>query len=150
MGSLGALKTLPLIIDNKPVHPSSSTVVTNTSSKLNADYVKFVSATPEDAIAAVESSQAAFRTWSQTLPRTRRTILQKTAALIRENTAELMKLQVEETNCPEAWAAFNVNLAALHLEEIAGRITSALAGEIPVIQVRPLLDQTFCYSLLIC
>jgi acyl-CoA reductase-like NAD-dependent aldehyde dehydrogenase len=62
-------------------------------------------------------------------------VLQKTAALIRENTAELMKLQIEETNCPEAWAAFNINLAAFHLEEIAGRITTALTGDIPVIQV---------------
>ncbi len=135
MGSLASLKTLPLIIDNKPVHPKGSHITTNTSAKLKTDYVKYVSATPEDAIAAVESSQAAFRSWSQSLPRTRRNILQKTAALLRENTAELMKLQIEETNCPEVWAAFNVNLAALHLEEIAGRITAALSGEIPVIQV---------------
>jgi acyl-CoA reductase-like NAD-dependent aldehyde dehydrogenase len=135
MGSLSSLKTLPLIIDNKAIEPRNSQIVTNTSSKLKMDYVKYVCAAPEDAIAAIESSQAAFRTWSQTLPRTRRAILQKTAALIRENTAELITIQMEETNCPEIWAVFNVNLAALHLEEIAGRITTSLAGDLPVIQV---------------
>ncbi|OQV10699.1 hypothetical protein CLAIMM_14662 [Cladophialophora immunda] len=129
-----SLKTLPLIIDNKAVEPAGSAVATNTSSKLNAEYVRYVSATPEDAVAAVESAQKAFHPWSQSLPRTRRTILQKTAALIREYAAELIKLQVEETNCPETWAAFNVNIAALHLEEIAGRITTVLTGDIPVVQ----------------
>ncbi|KIX97418.1 uncharacterized protein Z520_06870 [Fonsecaea multimorphosa CBS 102226] len=126
--------TLPLIIDNKPVQPAGSAVVTNASSKLKAHYVRYVSATPEDAVAAVESAQTAFRVWSQSLPRTRRTILQKTAALIREHASELVKLQVEETNCPQPWAAFNINIAALHLEEIAGRITTALTGDIPVVQ----------------
>lgn len=137
MSSLTSLKTLPLIIDNKPVQPERSHIVTNTSANLKADYVRYVSATPENAIAAVESAQTAFSSWSQSLPRVRRTILQKTAALIRENTAELVKLQIEETNCPETWAMFNITLAALHLEEIAGRITSALSGDIPVIQVCP-------------
>ncbi|EXJ63279.1 uncharacterized protein A1O5_11600 [Cladophialophora psammophila CBS 110553] len=131
---MASLKTLPLIIDNKAVLPAGSAVVTNASSNLKTDYIKYVSATPEDAVAAVESAQTAFRSWSASLPRTRRTILQKTATLIRENEAELIKLQVEETNCPEAWAAFNINIAALHLEEMAGRITTALTGDIPVVQ----------------
>ena len=136
MGSPIQPTIVPLIIDNQPVQPKTCSIVTNWSSNLQAEYVQYVSATPEYAGAAVESSQAAFRSWSQTLPRIRRNILQKTASLMRENMAELIKVQVEETNCPESWATNNVNLSALHLEEIAGRITTALTGDLPVSQVR--------------
>ncbi|KIW90911.1 uncharacterized protein Z519_08694 [Cladophialophora bantiana CBS 173.52] len=87
---MASVKTLPLIIDNKAVSPAGPAVVTNTSSYLKTDYVRYVSATPEDAVAAVESAQTAFRSWSQSLPRMRRTILEKTATLIRENEAELI------------------------------------------------------------
>lgn len=139
MGSLTQSDVIPLIIDNQPVKPNGCSVVTNWSSNLNAEYAQYISATPADAVAAVESSQAAFRSWSQTLPRTRRNILQKTASLMRESMAELVKVQMEETSCPEFWAASNVNLAALHLEEIAGRITAALTGDLPVSQVRYIL-----------
>lgn len=136
MGSLAQLPVIPLIIDNQPVQPNGSEVVINWSSNLNTEYVKYVSATPEAAVAAAESAQVAFQSWSQTLPRTRRNILQRTAALMRENLAELVKIQMEETNCPEMWATNNVNMSALHLEEIAGRITTALTGDLPLSQVR--------------
>ena len=136
MGSLAQLPVIPLIIDNQPVHPKGSAIVTNWSSNLNTEYAQYVSAIPEAAVAAAESAQVAFRSWSQTLPRTRRNILQRTAALMRENLAELVKIQMEETNCPDMWATNNVNLSALHLEEIAGRITTALTGHLPVSQVR--------------
>ena len=130
-----SLKTLPLVIDNQPVQPADSIVVTNHSNHTKSEYVKYVSASVKDAIAAVESSQVAFRSWSQSPANLRREILQKTATLIRENSAELIKIQIEETNCPQQWAVFNVNLAVSHLEEMSGRITSVLAGEIPVVQV---------------
>lgn len=127
-------KTLPLIIDQKEVYPQSSQVVTNFSHQLNTDYVAYTSATVEDAIAAAESSQEAFQSWSNSLPRDRRNILQKTARLVRENVEELVKIQMEETNSLEFWARNAVEWTAAHLEEIAGRITSAMEGEIPVIQ----------------
>ena len=142
MGSLAQLPVIPLIIDNQPVHPKGSAIVTNWSSNLNTEYVQYVSAIPEAAVAAAESAQVAFRLWSQTLPRTRRNILQRTAALMRENLAELVKIQMEETNCPEMWATNNVNMSALHLEEVAGRITTALTGDLPVSQVRYTLSHS--------
>lgn len=131
---MASLKTIPLIIDNKPVEPPTAAVVTNYSANLKLDYVKYISANVDQAVAAADSSHVAFQTWSQTPPRVRRDILMKTASLLRETIAELSKIQVEETNCPEQWAATNVHWAALHLEEIAGRITSVLVGEIPVVQ----------------
>ena len=127
-------QTIPLIIDNKPLQPDGSTVVTTYSTNTKSDYVKYVSAKVEDAVAAAESSETAFRSWSQSLPRVRREIFQKTASLLRETADELSKIQVEETNCPEFWARVNVHWAALHLEEMSGRITSVLSGEIPVVQ----------------
>lgn len=128
------LQLLPLLIDNEPVIPTEAIVETTYSTFTKASYVQYVSATAANAITAVESSQTAFKSWSTSLPRNRRTILQKTANLIRENAEELTKLQVTETNCTELWASNNIEWAALHLEEIAGRITSALTGDIPVIQ----------------
>jgi acyl-CoA reductase-like NAD-dependent aldehyde dehydrogenase len=133
---MASLKTLPIIVDNKPLpQRKDSIIVTNTSNNLKAEYVRYVSASEADAIAAVESSQKAFESWSQTPPRVRRKILQDTAALYRENAGELTRLQIEETNCPPQWAAFNIDIAANHLEEVAGRITSAMTGDIPALQV---------------
>ncbi|KIX03804.1 uncharacterized protein Z518_07357 [Rhinocladiella mackenziei CBS 650.93] len=131
---MASLQTLPLIIDNEPVHPADAPIVTNYSNNTKSDYIKYVSASAKDAIAAAESSQVAFRSWSQSLPRVRREILQKTAALIRENAGELIRTQMEETNCSEFWAKFNTHMAVLHLEEMSGRITSVLTGDIPVVQ----------------
>lgn len=132
--NMASIQTIPIIIDNKPLQPTESTIGTTYSTHTNSDYVKYVSVSVKDAIAAADSSQIAFRSWSQSLPRVRREIFQKTATLLRENAAELTKIQVEETNCPEFWAAINVHWAALHLEEMGGRITSALTGQIPVVQ----------------
>jgi acyl-CoA reductase-like NAD-dependent aldehyde dehydrogenase len=129
-----SLQTIPIIIDNKSLQPPESAIVTTYSTHTKSEYVKYVSASVKDAIAAADSSQVAFKSWSQSLPRVRREILQKTAALLRENAVELAKIQVEETNCPEFWAIANVHWSALHLEEMSGRITSVLTGQIPVVQ----------------
>lgn len=129
-----SLELLPLIIDNKPVKPADAVIETTYSTFTKANYVQYISARATDAISAVDSSLQAFKSWSTSLPSQRRSILQKTAALIRENGEQLVKLQVTETNCTELWASANVTRAADHLEEIAGRITSALQGDIPMIE----------------
>ncbi|KEF53097.1 uncharacterized protein A1O9_11005 [Exophiala aquamarina CBS 119918] len=131
---MASIETIPIIIDNKPLQPIESTIATTYSTYLKSEYVKYVSASVNDAVTAADSSQVAFRSWSQSLPRVRREIFQKTAGLLREHAAELAKIQVEETNCPECWAAINIHWAALHLEEMCGRITSVLTGQIPVVQ----------------
>jgi acyl-CoA reductase-like NAD-dependent aldehyde dehydrogenase len=130
------LELLPLIIDNKPFISADAVTKSTYSTHLKADFVQYISATAADAIAAVDSSQRAFKSWSTSLPSTRRAILQRTAALLSEDLEQLVKLQVNETNCTEMWATNNVRWAAAHLEEVAGKITSALKGDIPVIQTQ--------------
>jgi acyl-CoA reductase-like NAD-dependent aldehyde dehydrogenase len=132
--TMASLDILPLIIDNEPVHPDGARVATTTSTNTNGPYVKYVSASVYEAVRAVESSHKAFLSWSRTQPHVRSGILRQVAALLRENAQELVQLQVAETNCPELWGRINVLWAALHLEEMAGRITSALMGELPVVQ----------------
>lgn len=100
-------------------------MATTTSTNTNGPYVKYVSASVYEAVRAVKSSHKAFLSWSRTQPHVRSGILRQIAALLRENAQELVQLQVAETNCPELWGRINVLWAALHLEEMSGRITSA-------------------------
>jgi acyl-CoA reductase-like NAD-dependent aldehyde dehydrogenase len=138
-----SLDRLPLIINNQPVRPPNSPVVTTYSTKTKEDYIQYVSATPDDAVNAVESSYTAFKSWSKTQPRVRQNILRKTAALIHQHAQELIQIQVTETNCPELWAKNNVLWAAMHLEEMAARITSVLTGELPVVQTPGQMGMVF-------
>ena len=140
---MAELEILPLIIDNRPAQRYESPIVTNYSSNTKADYIRYVSACSVDARAAVESAQTAFKSWSKTMPAARRSILLRTAALVRENAQEFIQIQVSETNCTEVWAGHNITWAALHLEEMAARITSALTGDLPVVQTPGQLGMVF-------
>lgn len=131
---MAVIPMLPIIIDNKPYQDRDAHITTNHSAHLKAPYAEYQSATASSTNAACSSSLDAFKSWSRTPPTLRRGILQKTAALVRENAAELVRLQIEETNCSQQWAERNVEWSALHLEEMAGRITSVLSGELPVVE----------------
>ncbi|ETN45315.1 uncharacterized protein HMPREF1541_09146 [Cyphellophora europaea CBS 101466] len=131
---MSKLPHLPLMIDNAPHDDPSATIITNHSAHLSVPYSTYTSCTPSVAAVAAASSQRAFKTWSLTTPSSRRAILQKTAALVLTHQDELVRLQVEETNCPAQWAMQGVIWAAAHLEEMAARITTVLSGELPVVQ----------------
>lgn len=86
-------------------------------------------ATPEDAVAAVESCAAAFRGWAATPPEVRRRILIKAADLLESRTKDFFDVMMAETGAPASWAGFNVHLAAELLREAAG-LTTQVKGEV--------------------
>ncbi|KUJ10940.1 uncharacterized protein LY89DRAFT_595576 [Mollisia scopiformis] len=75
---------VPMWINGKEEITSSTFEVT--SPKTDRTCWKAVSATTEDALRAISSAQAAFPSWSQTKPTTRRDILLKVADLLQERT----------------------------------------------------------------
>lgn len=83
------------------------------------------------ASSAAESAQNAFETWKRKPAAERRKILLSVADIIEKREKELIALQVEETSCSQAWAEFNIKYTLNALPEIASRITTACAGELP-------------------
>lgn len=86
-------------------------------------------ATVEDAVAAVESSAAAFPAWARMAPEARRRILLKAADLLEGRTNDFFDVMMQETGAPATWAGFNVHLAAELLREAAA-VTTQVKGEV--------------------
>ncbi|KAF2654685.1 aldehyde dehydrogenase [Lophiostoma macrostomum CBS 122681] len=91
------------------------------------------SASTSQAISAVESAKVAFKSWKVASHVTRRDLILRVAARYEANADKLVKLQIDETSCDEAWARQNVDLAVRYLKEIAACISS-LTGVIPPIE----------------
>jgi benzaldehyde dehydrogenase (NAD) len=86
-------------------------------------------ASPEDAVMAVEAAAEAFKTWSETGPSERRTLLLKAAEKLEAKTPDFILAVSSETGAPAMWAGFNVFLAAGMLREAAS-LTTQISGEI--------------------
>jgi benzaldehyde dehydrogenase (NAD) len=82
-----------------------------------------------DAVLAVESAAEAFRTWSESGPGTRRTLLLKAADLLEARTPQFVEAMSAETGATAMWAGFNVFLAAGMVREAAA-LTTQVAGEV--------------------
>ncbi|MEY2478006.1 MAG: hypothetical protein QOG87_3321 [Actinomycetota bacterium] len=120
-----------LIIDNKPqdatdgqtfdrVHPLTGELVTRSAA-----------ANVEDAISAVDSAAAAFKTWSKTGPSERRAILLKAADVMESRTPDLIEAMGSEVGAAPLWAGFNGFLTANLLREAAGLATQIQGETIP-------------------
>jgi acyl-CoA reductase-like NAD-dependent aldehyde dehydrogenase len=91
-------------------------------------------ATPQDAIRAVEAADTAFPAWSQTKPTARRDLLFKAADLLEqrlEQNAEYMRTEMGAD--VGASQGFVVPLAIRMLRDVASRITS-ICGSVPVVE----------------
>ena len=86
-------------------------------------------ASPEDAVRAVEAAAEAFKSWSQTGPSERRTLLLKAADALDAKAPRFIEAIAAETGASAGWAGFNVMLAAGMVREAAS-ITTQIAGEI--------------------
>lgn len=92
------------------------------------------SATPADALRAVDAASAAFPAWSATKPTARRDILLRAADLLEERTeanAEIMRTEMGAD--VGASQFFVVPLAIKMLRDVAGRITS-VCGSVPIVE----------------
>ncbi|WP_041375676.1 aldehyde dehydrogenase [Polymorphum gilvum] len=84
-----------------------------------------------DAVAAVESAQRAFATWSQTGPGQRRGLLLRAADEIENRTEEFVTAMKGEVGAGDLWARFNVLLAANVFREAAAMTTQIQGRSIP-------------------
>jgi acyl-CoA reductase-like NAD-dependent aldehyde dehydrogenase len=87
------------------------------------------SASPADAVKAVEAAAQAFASWSQTGPGERRTVLLKAADRLEAKAGQFAEAMAAETGATGMWAGFNVMLAAGMIREAAS-LTTQVAGEV--------------------
>ncbi len=81
------------------------------------------------AIAAVDAAAAAFPVWSALGPTARRAALIRAAAALQARAPAFIAAMSAETGATEAWARFNLSLAASMLREAAS-ITTQITGSI--------------------
>jgi benzaldehyde dehydrogenase (NAD) len=86
-------------------------------------------ASPADAVMAVEAAAEAFRTWSETGPNERRSLLLKAADKLEAKLPQFIDAVAAETGATGMWAGFNVMLAAGMIREAAS-MTTQVAGEV--------------------
>ncbi|XHG03360.1 hypothetical protein AWENTII_006670 [Aspergillus wentii] len=123
---------VPLIINGKEERAASSFDVI--SPYTNEPCWSTASASPEDAIRAVEAADAAFPAWSQTKPTVRRDLLLKAADILESRLEECAGYMRTEMGADVgASQFFVVPLAIRMLREVAGRITS-ICGSVPVVE----------------
>ena len=124
--------TVPLLINGQEEYTPTTFDVT--SPYTNTPCWTTSSATPQDALRAVEGADAAFPAWSSTKPNARRDILLKAADLLEERLEENAGYMRTEMGADEgASAGFVVPLAIRMLRDVAGRITS-ICGSVPVVE----------------
>lgn len=82
-----------------------------------------------DAVKAVEAAAHAFKTWSQTGPNERRSLLLKAADALEAKTPQFIEAVGAETGATGMWAGFNVHLAASMIREAAS-LTTQISGEV--------------------
>ncbi|KAJ5708511.1 Aldehyde dehydrogenase N-terminal [Penicillium malachiteum] len=124
--------SVPLIINGK--EEFSSTTFDVISPYTNQPCWSAAAATPQDAVRAVETADAAFPAWSQTKPTARRDILLKAADLLEERlevNAEYMRMEMGAD--VGASQGFVVPLAIRMLRDVASRITS-ICGSVPTVE----------------
>lgn len=123
---------VPLIINGK--EEEGPVVFDIVSPYTNRTCWKATSATPNDAIRAVEAAEHAFPAWSKTKPTVRRDILLKAADILEsrlEQNAEIMRTEMGAD--VGASQFFVIPLSIRMLRDIAGRITS-ICGSVPVVE----------------
>jgi benzaldehyde dehydrogenase (NAD) len=86
-------------------------------------------ASAADARMAADAAAEAFRTWSETGPSERRTLLLKAADKLEAKLPQFVEAVAAETGATGMWAGFNVMLAAGMIREAAS-LTTQIAGEV--------------------
>ncbi|RMY89641.1 hypothetical protein D0862_10177 [Hortaea werneckii] len=142
---------VPLFINGQPVplNDSSRLFPVHSSSALSSSPDEpihyYASADLSHCAQACEAAWSAFNGgtpstdggWKRSSITTRRTCLLRAADLLETTRAEaLIDAQIRETGCPRAWAQTNLSLTGGYMREIASRISSVLAGEMPAIEKR--------------
>ncbi|KAJ5626401.1 hypothetical protein N7510_002710 [Penicillium lagena] len=119
-----------LWIDNEDVRSAIEFPVINGQSGKTVHTAN--GATPELAIAAVESAQRAFGPWSKTSPWERRKLLQSAARILHNRRQEISELIKLETPAPDFMVEeININNGIALFEELAAQVTNMTNGMLP-------------------
>ncbi|QDY69079.1 aldehyde dehydrogenase [Qingshengfaniella alkalisoli] len=123
------MQTLDLFIGGKHEPASNDAYFERTNPVTSEVVTKAAAATVEDAVRAVDTAAGAFPEWASTTPVARRKILLKASEALLARGDDIVLAMKEEIGATEAWARFNVGLAADMLLEAAS-LTTHIKGEI--------------------
>lgn len=123
--------TVPLIIKGKEVtHESTYEIINPATGK---PCWTAVSASPDDAIKAVEAAQAAFPAWSSSHPTTRSALLHRVADHLETNAEEYASYMMTEMGADRGAAQYFVLPLAISMcRSIAARCVN-ICGSVPVV-----------------
>jgi salicylaldehyde dehydrogenase len=120
-----------LLIDNEPRAASGAGTFDRTHPVSGELVTRAAACTVEDARAAADSAQAAFKEWRYSAPSERRGILLKAADALEARTQEFIETMAAEVGAAALWAGFNVHLAANLFREAASLATQIQGETIP-------------------
>lgn len=123
------MENLNLYIDGKHVPASGDRRFERKNPVTGEVVTEAAAASLEDAARAADAAARAFAGWSQTLPGERRRKLLAAAESLKARGDDIVRAMREEIGATEAWARFNIMLAADMLVEAAS-LTTQIKGEI--------------------
>lgn len=124
--------TVPSLING--IEETSTSTFTIISPYTNSPCWNATSATPSDALRAVEAASAAFPAWSATKPTVRRDILLRTADILESRLEEISEIMRTEMGADVGTSQFFIAPFGFRmLRDLAGRITS-ICGSVPVVE----------------
>ncbi len=120
-----------LLIDNQSRPATAGATFERRHPVTNAVVTRAAAGSVEDAVAAVDSAAAAFKSWRHSAPSERRRILLKAADALEARTPAFIEAMAAEVGASGLWAGFNVVLAANLFREAASLATQIQGETIP-------------------
>jgi benzaldehyde dehydrogenase (NAD) len=123
------MSDLSMLINGLPVSAEKGATFERRNPLDGSVATRAPAASVADAVKAVEAAAQAFKTWSQTGPNERRSLLLKAADALEAKTPQFIEAVGAETGATGMWAGFNVHLAAGMIREAAS-LTTQISGEV--------------------
>ncbi len=123
------MQSLNLYIDGQHLPAEGGATFTRTNPVSDEIVTEAAAASIEDAMRAIDAAAKAFPGWSATGPGERRAKLLAAADNLKARGPDIVQAMKDEIGATEAWAQFNVKLAADMLVEAAA-LTTQIKGEV--------------------
>jgi acyl-CoA reductase-like NAD-dependent aldehyde dehydrogenase len=118
-----------LLINNRDISASNGATFERRSPLTNQVATRAAAASVADALSAAEAAAAALPAWAALGPSARRALLLKAADALESRASDFIAAMTAETGATEAWARFNISLAAGIMREAAA-LTTQVSGEV--------------------
>ncbi|MCK9510831.1 MAG: aldehyde dehydrogenase [Pigmentiphaga sp.] len=120
-----------LLIDNQWVAAESGATFERRHPINDSIVTRAAAGDVTDAIKAIDSAHAAYKTWRRSTPSERRRLLLKAADVLEAKTPQFIEVMAQEVGASALWAGFNVHLAANVFREAASMVTQIQGETIP-------------------